>query len=153
MKRIIDFHRGWMYGFPKVLPDNVDNIEQWAIEQGLPEEFASLPYRTWKTSDMYSLTKIFIEEGKSSMIQVGDSIRGSLFRVTEYATPNEPIEADGIRIGDQILVGRGPNDWISTSRIKRIEKVSDVSWTIWTQTSVYKLEIDTLTEIPKPKEH
>jgi hypothetical protein len=36
-KKMIDPPSGWMYGFPKVLPDNV-NLRAWLLEQGYPEK-------------------------------------------------------------------------------------------------------------------
>ena len=36
---LIDPPRGWAYGFPKKLPTPPpDNLHQWLIEQGYPEE-------------------------------------------------------------------------------------------------------------------
>lgn len=89
---------------------------------------------------MYKLTKLSIEEGKESLVWVGMSCKGDLFIVSEYATPNIPAVPEDIQVGDQILVSRNVRDWISTSAVKRIEKNMDNTRTIWTQTSVYKLE-------------
>ena len=38
MAKFIDPPEGWKYGFPKVLPDNIDNISDWLVEQGYPKE-------------------------------------------------------------------------------------------------------------------
>lgn len=35
-KRYINPEQGWRYGFPKVLPDDVDDINIWLIENGYP---------------------------------------------------------------------------------------------------------------------
>ena len=35
--RMIDPPSGWKYGFPKVLPDNVEDAMAWLIENGYPQ--------------------------------------------------------------------------------------------------------------------
>lgn len=39
MKRMIDPPEGWKFGFPKEIPETVndDNIDQWFLEQGYPQ--------------------------------------------------------------------------------------------------------------------
>jgi cyclophilin family peptidyl-prolyl cis-trans isomerase len=34
---MIDPPSGWKYGFPKEIPEHVDNTVQWLIENGYPE--------------------------------------------------------------------------------------------------------------------
>lgn len=36
--KIIDPPKGWLYGFPKPIPDDVKDIQKWLIEQGYPKE-------------------------------------------------------------------------------------------------------------------
>jgi len=39
MKQIlIDPPSGWMYGFPKVLPEGTENVTEWLISEGYPKE-------------------------------------------------------------------------------------------------------------------
>lgn len=137
--KVIDPAKGWRYGFPKELPEDVEDIQQWLLDQGYPEENINLPYRIYETN-FYKLTKTFIDEGATSNVWVGANVSGDLYRVTEYATPNEEITPDDIEEGDEILVEAGLRDWIKTSKIKRVVKNSDVSWYIKTQTSSYELE-------------
>ena len=35
-KRIIDPPSGWKYGFPKVIPDEIENLEEWLFGEGYP---------------------------------------------------------------------------------------------------------------------
>jgi len=35
--KIIDPPSGWRYGFPKPIPDDVKNVNDWLIEQGYPK--------------------------------------------------------------------------------------------------------------------
>lgn len=35
---MIDPPNGWRYGFPKPLPDDVDNVEEWLILEGYPKD-------------------------------------------------------------------------------------------------------------------
>lgn len=34
----IDPPNGWIYGFPKKLPDGVTDVKAWLVEQGYPRE-------------------------------------------------------------------------------------------------------------------
>jgi hypothetical protein len=34
----IDPPHGWLYDFPKVLPDGVTDVKAWLVEQGYPQE-------------------------------------------------------------------------------------------------------------------
>ena len=34
---LVDPPYGWRYGFPKIKPDNVDNLFEWLISEGYPE--------------------------------------------------------------------------------------------------------------------
>ena len=36
--KMIDPPNGWMFGFPKEIPEHVDNTVQWLIENGYPEK-------------------------------------------------------------------------------------------------------------------
>lgn len=56
MTTYIDPPGGWQYGFPKPIPDNVDDVKAWLIANSYPEsEIASLGEhfycRYWKESD------------------------------------------------------------------------------------------------------
>jgi len=33
----IDPPSGWKYGFPKVLPEGVENVMEWLVENGYPQ--------------------------------------------------------------------------------------------------------------------
>ena len=35
---MIDPPEGWRYGFPKEIPEDVDNTRKWLIENGYPEK-------------------------------------------------------------------------------------------------------------------
>ena len=35
---MIDPPSGWMYGFPKEIPEDVDNTTEWLIDNGYPEK-------------------------------------------------------------------------------------------------------------------
>lgn len=35
--RMIDPPSGWKYGFPMVMPEDVDNVIKWLVEQGYPQ--------------------------------------------------------------------------------------------------------------------
>lgn len=37
MSKMIDPPRGWRYGFPKEIPDNVPNVMSWLVENGYPQ--------------------------------------------------------------------------------------------------------------------
>jgi hypothetical protein len=37
-RKMIDPPEGWRYGFPKEMPEHVDNTRQWLIENGYPEK-------------------------------------------------------------------------------------------------------------------
>jgi len=34
---MIDPPSGWRYGFPKVLPDDVENVLEWLVSEGYPQ--------------------------------------------------------------------------------------------------------------------
>ena len=36
--KMIDPPSGWMYGFPKPIPEDVKNVREWLVEQGYPRE-------------------------------------------------------------------------------------------------------------------
>lgn len=36
-EKIIDPPRGWLYGFPKALPEAVTNIKEWLVTEGYPQ--------------------------------------------------------------------------------------------------------------------
>jgi hypothetical protein len=53
---MIDPPSGWKYGFPKPLPDEVENVKEWLLEQGYPQREIDLcgkhfHYRTWEQTD------------------------------------------------------------------------------------------------------
>jgi hypothetical protein len=37
MTTMIDPPSGWKYGFPKVLPDDVENVLEWLVSEGYPQ--------------------------------------------------------------------------------------------------------------------
>jgi len=37
MVRYIDPPAGWKYGFPKILPDDVVDVNKWFVENGYPQ--------------------------------------------------------------------------------------------------------------------
>ena len=37
MAQWIDPPSGWKYGFPKIIPDDVDDTEKWLLENGYPQ--------------------------------------------------------------------------------------------------------------------
>jgi hypothetical protein len=40
--------QGWLYGFPKELPDDVEDVIGWLMENGYPEELAAYcKYKIW----------------------------------------------------------------------------------------------------------
>ena len=36
--KMIDPPKGWLYGFPKEIPEDIDNTTQWLIKNGYPEK-------------------------------------------------------------------------------------------------------------------
>lgn len=36
--KMIDPPSGWMYGFPKEIPEDVDNTTKWLVDNGYPEK-------------------------------------------------------------------------------------------------------------------
>lgn len=36
--RVIDPPSGWKYGFPKPIPSDVQDVEQWLVDNGYPQE-------------------------------------------------------------------------------------------------------------------
>ena len=56
MTLMIDPPAGWKYGFPKPLPDGVENIKEWLLENGYPQREIDLCgkhfyYRAWEHTD------------------------------------------------------------------------------------------------------
>ena len=50
MPRMIDPPSGWMYGFPKIIPDSVKNedVNEWLVANGYPRhEITSLGRHFW----------------------------------------------------------------------------------------------------------
>lgn len=48
---IIDPPEGWRYGFPRPLPDDVKNIDEWLVSCGYPRELTEKSwfyYRCWE---------------------------------------------------------------------------------------------------------
>lgn len=46
--KMIDPPSGWMYGFPKEIPEEIDNVHQWLIENNYPEnEIKALGKSFW----------------------------------------------------------------------------------------------------------
>ena len=37
-KHMIDPPSGWLYGFPKELPEGVENVLAWLVENGYPQK-------------------------------------------------------------------------------------------------------------------
>lgn len=82
----------------------------------------------------YKLVKTFIQEGKTSSVDTGQSSTGSEIKVIRTIKPED------IQIGDEVYVGSGFTNYIKTSPVQRVEVCTDDSYTIWTETSVYKLD-------------
>ncbi len=56
MIKIIDPPSGWLYGFPKEIPEDIKDVKGWLIQNGYPiEEIESLGetfmYRCWYEGD------------------------------------------------------------------------------------------------------
>lgn len=53
MKKLVKFidpPSGWKYGFPKIVPEDVEDLRQWLIDEGYPEsdvDFAMKYCRHW----------------------------------------------------------------------------------------------------------
>lgn len=48
---IVDPPSGWKFGFPKELPDNVEDFRRWLIDNGYPEsevDFGMKYCRQWE---------------------------------------------------------------------------------------------------------
>jgi hypothetical protein len=60
MKKMIDPPSGWKYGFPKAIPDNVNQntIDQWFLDQGYPQKLIDQGMlkhcRMWMEEDVSS---------------------------------------------------------------------------------------------------
>ena len=37
MARIVDPPSGWQYGFPKVIPEDVEDVNAWLVKNGYPQ--------------------------------------------------------------------------------------------------------------------
>lgn len=51
MKTMVDPAHGWLYGFPKEIPEDVlmsGLMHPWLLEQGYPEEYLKYPIRMWR---------------------------------------------------------------------------------------------------------
>ena len=35
--KVIDPPEGWKYGFPKAIPEDVENVKEWLVQNGYPE--------------------------------------------------------------------------------------------------------------------
>lgn len=57
--RMIDPPEGWRFGFPKPIPDDVEDIDMWLIFNGYPntlvikwaKQFSHVPCRFWEIPD------------------------------------------------------------------------------------------------------
>ncbi len=50
MATMVDPPSGWKYGFPKEIPDDVEDFRQWLIDNGYPEsevDFGMKHCRYW----------------------------------------------------------------------------------------------------------
>jgi len=54
----IDPPSGWEFGFPKVLPDDVEDVDAWLIENGYPAELIE----HWADSDSGMPCNMFFGE-------------------------------------------------------------------------------------------
>lgn len=49
----VDPPGGWRYGFPKPMPANVQNVDEWLVQEGYPQELVDswkgkgVPCRCW----------------------------------------------------------------------------------------------------------
>ena len=83
---------------------------------------------------IHELWKYSIQEGATSQVSVGQKASSKTIKVIREVKPSE------IKQGDEVYVGSDWTNFIKTSPVARVEECSDGSLTIWTQTSVYKLE-------------
>lgn len=56
MIKIIDPPSGWLYGFPKEIPEDIKDVKAWLIQNGYPmkeiEAFGdAFTYRCWYEGD------------------------------------------------------------------------------------------------------
>jgi endonuclease YncB( thermonuclease family) len=61
--RIIDPPSGWQYGFPKPIPNDVKNVNEWLVKEGYPQKLIDdlgehFYCRYWERDDDEDLSKI-----------------------------------------------------------------------------------------------
>lgn len=83
----------------------------------------------------FILTKIHIKEGVYSRVGVGDSATSYKLQVLRTIEPDEIIK------GDELIVMSNIHNFIKTSPVNTLNKVSNNLYTLRTQTSTYHLEI------------
>jgi hypothetical protein len=88
----------------------------------------------------YLLWKYSIKEGAITSVETGQSAEGKTIKVIREVEPSE------IKEGDEVYVGSAWSNFIKTSPVKRCDEQLDGSYTIETQTSIYKLDIKELGE-------
>ena len=52
--KMIDPPKGWLYGFPKEIPEDIDNTTEWLIDNGYPEhdvDWAAQHMRWWPVGE------------------------------------------------------------------------------------------------------
>lgn len=96
---------------------------------------------------MYKLTKVEIEDGKSSGVRAGRTVTGEEITLREYeknSIPRYNCKLEDVKLNDMMLVvsdvGRLSEDFIKTSPISEIKEKTDTSITFKTTSSIYKLE-------------
>ena len=89
----------------------------------------------------YTLTKMFLNEGATSRVQVGQSST-SYDLLTRAEGDDRYRSVDLPEVGDEVLVGRNLCDFIKTSPVKEICICSDDLVAFRTGTSYYHLEIE-----------
>lgn len=105
--RLIDPPEGWRYGFPKRCPDNVENINEWLVQNGYPMskilEYGDVFfYRTIRTEPYLSVyetpegEKYLVTEDPIKKGALIKSLRGQLTTVrTKHSIevgPNQHVE-------------------------------------------------------------
>ena len=57
-RKMIDPPSGWKYGFPKEIPEHVDDTTKWLLENGYPE------YEVKKMGDYFFVRGWYEDDGK-----------------------------------------------------------------------------------------
>lgn len=93
---------------------------------------------------MPKLTKLEVEQGKTSFIEAGQVHTLpwiSLFKHDDKDAKKEVNSVDDIEEGWQIFMSSA-GQWMNTSKIREIVSKTDTTITFYTQTSLYRLEME-----------